>query len=117
MAPWWSPGRLSVVIGSVSAMGSEFVFEAELFEWDGPAAWVFATLPADLADVIHEVHGEHARGFGSLRVEVGIGEQVWRTSIFPDSKAGTFVLPVKKDVRRRAGVEVGDVVEIDLSVL
>ena len=98
-------------------MGSEFAFEAELFEWDGPAASVFAALPADLADVIHEVHGEQARGFGSLRVEVGIGAQVWRTSIFPDSKAGTFLLPVKKDIRRKAGVDVGDRVEIDLSVL
>lgn len=98
-------------------MGSEFAFEAELFPWDGPAAWVFAALPPDLADVIHEVHGEHARGFGSLRVEVGLGGQVWRTSIFPDSQAGTFLLPVKKDIRRRAGVDVGDVVEIDLSVL
>jgi hypothetical protein len=98
-------------------MGSEFVFEAELFEWDGPAAWVFAALPPDLADVIDEIHGEHARGFGSLRVEVTIGEVVWRTSIFPDSKASTFLLPVKKDVRRKAGVDVGDIVEIDLSVL
>lgn len=98
-------------------MTSEFSFEAELYEWDGPAAWVFAALPADLADVIDEVHGEHSRGFGSLRVEVGIGEVVWRTSIFPDSKAGTFLLPVKKDIRRKAGVDVGDVVEIDLSVL
>jgi len=96
---------------------SEFSFEAELYEWDGPAAWVFAALPPDLADVIDEVHGSTGRGFGSRRVEVGIGAQVWRTSIFPDSKSGTYVLPVKKDVRRRAGVDVGDVVEIDLSVL
>ena len=98
-------------------MTAEFTFEAELFEWDGPQSWFFVSLPGDLADVIEEVHGEHARGFRSLRVEVGLGEQVWRTSIFPDSKRGTYLLPVKKEVRRRAGVGDGDRVEIELSVL
>lgn len=98
-------------------MTGEFTFEAELFEWDGPQSWFFVGLPADLADVIQEVHGEHARGFGSLRVEVGLGGQVWRTSIFPDAKRGTYVLPVKKEVRRKAAVDAGDLVEIDLSVL
>ena len=46
-----------------------------------------------------------------------LGGQVWRTSIFPDSKSGTYVLPVKKEIRRKAGVGEGDRVEIDLSVL
>lgn len=98
-------------------MTSEFAFTAELWEWDGPQAWTFVSLPEDLADVIAEVHGEHAKGFGSLRVEVGLGEQVWRTSIFPDSKRGTYLLPVKKQIRRAAKVDVGDRVEVELSVL
>lgn len=98
-------------------MSGEFSFESTLFEWDGPQSWVFAGLPEDLSDVIQEVHGDRTAGFGSLRVEVVLGGQVWRTSIFPDAKSGTYVLPVKKDVRRKAGVEAGDPVEIDLSVL
>jgi hypothetical protein len=98
-------------------MAAEFTFEAELFEWDGPQSWFFVSLPHDLADVIEEVHGEHARGFRSLRVEVGLGEQVWRTSIFPDAKRGTYLLPVKKEIRRKAEVGEGDRVEIELSVL
>lgn len=98
-------------------MSAEFSFEADLYEWDGPQSWVFAGLPEDLADVIDEVHGPTGRGFGSRRVEAVLGGQVWRTSIFPDSARGTYVLPVKKDVRRKAGVDAGDHVEIDLSVL
>jgi hypothetical protein len=98
-------------------VSAEFSFEAELYEWDGPQSWVFASLPDDLADVIDEVHGPTGRGFGSRRVEVVLGGQVWRTSIFPDAKHGSYVLPVKKDVRRKAGVDAGDVVEIDLSLL
>ena len=99
------------------AKGGEFAFEAELWEWESRAAWTFVSLPADLSDVLAEVHGEHARGFGSLRVEVAIGGHVWRTSIFPDSKRGTYVLPVKKEIRRKAGLAIGDRAEVELTVL
>ena len=108
---------MSQGLATVGPMSAEFSFEAELYEWDGPQSWVFAALPPDLSDVIDEVHGSTGRGFGSRRVEVVLGGQVWRTSIFPDSKSGTYVLPVKKEIRRKAGVGEGDRVEIDLSVL
>ena len=87
---------------------AEFEFEAELWRWEGAQAWVFVSVPADLADVIEEIHGEHARGFRSLRVAVAVGGHEWRTSIFPDSKRGTYLLPVKREIRRRVGVDVGD---------
>ncbi len=99
-------------------MTAEFTFESELWLWEARRdAWTFVSLPPDLSDVIEEIHGEHARGFGSIRVEVAVGEVVWRTSIFPDASREAYVLPVKKDVRRRAGLDVGDVVSVDLTVL
>ena len=49
------------------------------------------------------------RGFGSVRVEVTLGETTWRTSVFPEAASGCFVLPVKKAVRRAEGVDPGDV--------
>jgi hypothetical protein len=58
-----------------------------------------------------------ARGFGSLRVEVRIGATTWRTSIFPSSSAGTFVLPVKKAVRRAQGLEVGQRATVHLRLV
>jgi hypothetical protein len=96
----------------------EFAFRAELWLWQNRRdSWTFVTLPEDLSDVIEEVHGERSRGFGSLRVEVAIDGHVWRTSIFPDRGRQAYVLPVKKDVRRKVGVDTGDSVEIELSVL
>ncbi len=48
------------------------------------------------------------RGFGSVRVEVRIGSSTWRTSVFPEAGADSFVLPVKKAVRTAEGLEEGD---------
>jgi Domain of unknown function (DUF1905) len=94
-----------------------FEFEAELWEWEGKAAWYFVSLPDDVADDIDERFGHRAGGFGSVRVEVTVGRTVWRTSLFPDSKRRTYVLPVKRPVRTAEGLSVGDVLAVALVVL
>ncbi len=97
-------------------MGSPFTFDAAVWEWDGTAAWHFVSLPEDVADDIEERYGHAAAGFGSLRVEVTIGRTTWQTSVFPDSKRATYVLPVKKAVRSAEGLAVGSVATVTLRV-
>ena len=97
--------------------GSTYAFTAELWEWEGKAAWHFVSLPEDVTDEIDERHGADAGGFGSVKVEVTIGSTTWHTSIFPDSKRGTFILPVKKAVRTAEDLADGAMAEVRLRVL
>ena len=96
---------------------SRFSFDAELWEHTGPAAWSFVSLPESTADEIDDAHGQRAGGFGSLRVDVTIGSTSWSTSIFPDPKRGTSVLPVKKAVRVAERPGDRSSVQVDLSVV
>jgi len=97
-----------------------YLFDAELWLWDARQgdSWVFVSLPEEASAEIREVAGALPRGFGSVRVNVTLGMTVWKTSIFPDAKAGVYVLPLKKAVRKAEGVEAGDTatlkVELDL---
>ncbi len=97
-------------------MNPTFEFRAELYLWKPDGSWVFATVPLDISDEIGEIVPDR-RGFGSVRVEVRVGEKSWRTSVFPDSATGCFVLPVKQAVRRAERVDVGDDVALELTVL
>ena len=87
----------------------EYAFDAELWQWDAQttSSWYFVTLPADLAADLR-VEAGPPRGFGSVRVEATIGGSTWRTSVFPESGGGSFVLPVKKAVRAAEGIDEGD---------
>ncbi len=107
-----SPPRASVA-------GVEAEFSAEPFEWDARQAdtWVFVHLPTDLADDLLDAGAHAERGFGSLRVEVRVGTTTWRTSIFPSRTAQTYVLPLKKAVRRAEGIQVGEPVRVHLRLL
>lgn len=93
-------------------------FSAELWRYDGEAAWYFVSLPAELADAIRHENGPLASsGFGSVKVGVRIGSSQWATSVFPDRRRGTYLLPVKKSVRLAEGLESGDPVTVELTVL
>jgi hypothetical protein len=57
------------------------------------------------------------RGFGSVRVRVTVGATTWNTSIFPDTKSESYVLPVKKAVRSSEGLGDGSSVDVRLTLV
>ena len=92
-------------------------FTAPLQLWTGGSAnWHFVTVPDHFGGEVRAHALGLARGFGSVRVEVTIGDATWRTSIFP-MKAGGYFLPVKADARRKAGIAAGDAVSVLLELL
>lgn len=62
--------------------------------------WRFLVVPKKVGKEIREKFGKRAVGWGSLRVIAKLGETTWNTSIFPDRKAGTYLLPLKAQVRK-----------------
>ena len=93
-----------------------FEFVATLWRYPGADGWHFVSLPAEVSAEITDITAGARRGFGSLRVAVTVGATSWRTSIFPDSKTGAYLLPVKKAVRAAEHLEAGDEVKAQLKV-
>lgn len=94
-----------------------YEFESELFEWRARVEkWVFAALPGDVSAEIRDVPRPRA-GFDSVKVVVTLGGSRWRTSIFPQSADGVYVVPVKRSVRDAEGVDSGDRVRLGIETL
>lgn len=91
---------------------TRYEFEAVLYEWEARIEkWVFARLPTDVsAEVRAQPHPP--AGFDSVKVTVTLGGSRWTTSIFPDGDA--YVVPIKRAVRDREGVDTGDAVRIGI---
>jgi Domain of unknown function (DUF1905) len=91
----------------------ELEFKEKLWRWQGeaPAAWHFITLPEEIGGQVKFFAGK-GKGFGSVRVKATVGETTWKTSLFPDKKTGSYLLPVKADVRKAEKLQAG----LDLSV-
>lgn len=94
-------------------MDIEASFSAPLWRWSGESAWHFISVPEAVSDDIRS-RVEPGPGFGSVKVTVTVGATTWSTSVFPDSRSGRYVLPVKAAVRRRERVDDGDELEVHL---
>lgn len=88
-----------------------------LWIWKGESAgrWYFITIPEDQSGEFRAEAFGNRRGFGSVRVRAQIGDVAWQTSVFPLNSGG-YLLPVKAEVRRRAGIGAGDAVTVSLSL-
>ena len=91
-------------------------FTADLWQWQAQGGWFFVTLTREASAVVRE-RPRPPRGFGSVRVRATIGGSSWETSVFPDSRSGSFLLPVKKEVRASEDVGEGDPVDLRLEIL
>lgn len=89
----------------------QYEFEAEIWRSSGAGGWFFVTLPVDVAKGLRALSGPKT-GFGSIRVRGSLNSADWNTSVFPDARSGSFLLPVKAEVRRAAEVTAGDQVRI-----
>jgi len=116
----WSQRTTTTNLNLISVApvaSTRYSFTAEVWEQPSTGAWHFVSLPTTDADDIEEAFGRRAAGFGSIRVEATIGMTTWHTSLFPDSKRATYVLPLKKSVRVAEGLAAGSMARVDLTIV
>ena len=94
---------------------TKFTMTSKVWFYSGRAGWYFLTLAKEPSSAIRKTFEPLTRAWGSLPVKATIGKTSWETSIFPDKKAGAYLLPLKAAVRRQEKISEGD--RIRFSVL
>ncbi|MEW5810550.1 MAG: DUF1905 domain-containing protein [Actinomycetota bacterium] len=92
----------------------EWEFEADVFQWRGPAPYFFVETPAEVDDFLHAQLSELTYGWGVIPAQVRIGATVVTTSLIP--RDDVYLVPLKVALRRAEDVDDGDRVRIRLSV-
>jgi len=80
----------------------------EVFQIEAP--WTYISIPEN------KIPDVKPGGWGSVPVNVTIGGTTWRTSIFPFGKGRGHFLPIKKQVRLKESISVGDTVTVKYSL-
>lgn len=91
-----------------------FSFEATVIYWRGPSPFFYAPLPDAEAEAIRRVARFVTYGWGVIPVEATIAGVTFTTSLFP--KDGTYLLPLKVAVRRKAAITAGDTIAVEMTL-
>jgi hypothetical protein len=89
-------------------------FSGPVTFWKGPSPWHFVPIPDEESELIASNANDLTYGWGCIPVRATIRSTTFSTSLFP--KDGIYMLPVKTDVRRSAGVDLGDVVDVTMDL-
>lgn len=89
-------------------------FDGEVWYWKGPAPHYFVTVPTKECEDLKGISGLVTYGWGMIPAMVRIGNTEWKTSLFP--KNGSYIVPLKANIRKAEKIEEGDTVTIQLQV-
>ena len=91
-----------------------YTLVSKVLVYPGMGGWRFLAIPKEQGQEIKEKFGGRAKGWGSLPVSVTVGKTTWDTSIFPDKKSGSYLLPLKATVRRAEDISDTAVVKFSI---
>lgn len=94
-----------------------FKLKGKIGRFPGVAAWHFTIIPKKDSAIIKSRFSDLKRGWGSLVVLVSTNNTKWRTSIFPDTKTGTYILPVKKEILNKENISEGKSIVYTLEII
>ena len=94
--------------------GADLKLVGEVVEWRGPATYHFVVAPPEESAWLTEIVRGVTYGWGMIPVSGRIGGTSFTTSLWP--REGRWWIPLKDAVRRAEGIELGDVVTVELTV-
>jgi hypothetical protein len=94
----------------------KYTIKSEVWLYPGMSGWHFVGVPKKESAEIKKTYKIKA-GFGSVPVMVTVGKTKWKTSIFPDKRTESYLLPIKAEVRKKEGIYSGEVVELTIQLI
>jgi hypothetical protein len=90
----------------------KYSFIAPIWQYKGKGAWFFVSLPLKLSQEIRNEMKSYEEGWGRLKTEVQIGNSKWKTTLWYDSKANTYLIAIKAEIRTKEKINTGSTLTV-----
>ncbi|WP_207494848.1 DUF1905 domain-containing protein [Aridibaculum aurantiacum] len=90
----------------------EYAFTGSIWQHLPAGGWHFVSLPSELSTEIRNNLKSEEEGWGRLKARAAVGASNWDTAIWFDTKRGTYLLPIKADIRKKQLLTAGDQVQV-----
>lgn len=94
----------------------KYEYQTEMWKHNASGGWHFTALPQNLSKEIRENLKWQEEGWGRMKASAQIGELMWETAIWFDTKMGTYILPIKAGIRKKGNLKINETIEMILWV-
>lgn len=91
---------------------SKYTIHAKVWKWEGDMAWYFINLDVVLSQKIRESQGK-----GMVKIQAQIGKSAWNTSLLYHTEAQTYLIAIKKPIRRKEQLIEGSEVKVNFTLI
>lgn len=91
-------------------------FNAKVWKHSANNGWYFVSLPKELGTELRNNLRWQEQGWGRMHAEAKIGTSTWKTAIWFDTKLGTYLLPLKQEIRKKEKIEIENVLCVEISI-
>lgn len=84
----------------------KYEFTTKMWQHNAPGGWYFVSLPMVISKEIREHLKWQEEGWGRMKAAAKIGVVRWDTAIWFDTKADTYILPLKAEIRKKTNLKV-----------
>lgn len=97
-------------------MKIKYNFSAKIWKYDTPNGWYFVSLPIPISKEIRENLKWQEEGWGRMKTKAEVGDIIWETAIWFDTKLNTYILPIKAEVRKKASLNSNQNIKVSIWV-
>ncbi len=87
--------------------------KAKLWVWPGDMPWNFVSLDQEISKSIRIEFPSSSM----VKVEAEVNNIKWQTSLFRNNRDSIYMLPIKKDVRKKANLFEGEIIDLTINIL
>ena len=90
----------------------KYEFSAQIWQYLQPGGWHFVSLPIKIAKEIRKNLKWQEEGWGRMKATAKIGNTIWETAIWFDTKMNTYLFPLKAEIRKKENLKTDQIIEI-----
>lgn len=94
----------------------KYDFSGKIWKHNLDGGWFFVSLPKEISKEIRQHLKWQEEGWGRMKASANVNGSEWETAIWFDKKLDTYLLPIKADIRRKAGLNLEDNVSVSILV-
>jgi len=94
----------------------KYRFFAKLWRNSAEGGWYFVTVPKEISKEIRDNLRWQEEGWGRMKAIAIIEDLSWNTSIWFDTKADNYLLPVKSAIRKKLLLKDNDVLKVSVLI-